>query len=136
MDTVSKAKRSWVMSLVRGKSTGPEIRIRRLISKLGYHCKLNQRHLPGNPDLVFPNFRKVIFVHGCFWHRHHCLNGKRLPKSRTGFWRHKLESNKRRDARNQKRLNRLGWRYLVVWECKLNNVELLSKRIVKFLGEF
>lgn len=133
MDTLSKRKRSWVMHLVRSKSTGPEVMTRRIVSNLGYRYKLHQKNLPGSPDLVFPRLKKVIFVNGCFWHRHSCSNGIRFPKSRVQFWKSKLAKNKKRDLRDQKHLNRIGWRYVVVWECKLKNIEMVSKKINVFL---
>ena len=133
-DTLSAAERSERMSLVRSKDTKPEMAVRRLVHGLGYRYKLHDSSLPGKPDLVFPSRRKVIFVHGCFWHRH----GKRcpltrLPKSRLDFWQPKLEQNHKRDQRNRRLLQADGWRALTIWECQLHRD--LGPRITKFLEE-
>lgn len=133
MDTLTKEKRSEVMSRVRSKNTRPELAVRKLVKALGYKFRLHDKSLPGRPDLVFPNKRKAIFIHGCFWHRHGCANGQRLPKSRVGFWEEKLISNRRRDIHNLRRLNRLGWRYLIIWECRLRKPESIERKLVKFL---
>ena len=125
------------MSRVRGKNTGPEMVVRKLVHSLGYRYRLHRRDLPGNPDLVFARARKVIFVHGCFWHRHSAPDCKlaRLPKSRLDFWQPKLEANRARDESNQESLERTGWKVLVVWECELKDKEQLRNILVHFLGE-
>jgi DNA mismatch endonuclease (patch repair protein) len=135
MDTLSPKERSRVMSLVRGKNTKPELAVRRLIHRLGYRYRLHRRDLPGSPDLVFSSRRAVIFVSGCYWHRHNCPNGRRLPKTRTSWWRGKLESNRCRDISQQRKLRRAGWRVMVVWECQIRVERLpaLQNRIVRFL---
>lgn len=133
MDTVTAEKRSWIMGRIRGKDTKPEMVVRRLAHSLGYRYRLHRRSLPGSPDLVFPSRRKVIFVNGCFWHAHRCLGGK-LPKSRTEFWREKLEGNKARDARNRLELRRSGWGVMTVWECEMKDAERLAERIRGFLA--
>ncbi|MCO5350880.1 MAG: DNA mismatch endonuclease Vsr [Bryobacteraceae bacterium] len=122
------------MSRVKGKNTGPEMAVRRLVHRLGFRYRLHVDTLPGKPDLVFPRLKCVIFVHGCFWHRHGHCSLARLPKSRLDFWTKKLEDNRRRDSRNQRRLRREGWRVLVAWECQLNDSAKLSQRILAFLG--
>ena len=134
-DTLTKTERSRRMSLVRGKDTQPEIRVRAALHRLGYRFRLHARSLPGTPDVVFASRKKVIFVHGCFWHRHSRCKLARLPKSRLAFWKDKLEGNRLRDEKNQRRLNRLGWRYLVVWECQLINSQRVVDRITKFLED-
>jgi DNA mismatch endonuclease, patch repair protein len=135
VDTVSKEKRSEIMSRVRGKDTTPEMAVRRLVFSLGYRYRLHDARLPGKPDLVFAGRRKVIFVHGCFWHRHDGCALARLPKSRIDFWARKLAGNKERDERNIAALRDLGWRVLVLWECELgNSSRLLKARITAFLG--
>lgn len=135
-DTLTPAQRSARMALVRARDTSPERKVRALVRTLGYRYTLHNRRLPGTPDLVFPNARKVIFVHGCFWHRHPSKRCKlaRLPKSRLEFWLPKLLENRARDLRTQRTLNRLGWRYIVVWECQLAHAERLEARIRRFLG--
>lgn len=134
MDTLSPAQRSDRMSRVRSKDTRPELLVRRLVHRMGYRYRLHVRRLPGSPDLVFPARHTVILVHGCFWHRHNCALGNRMPKSRVSFWRGKLEGNKQRDAAQRRALRRLGWRVLVVWECQTRNADPLGSRLLKFLG--
>jgi len=134
-DTLTKAERSKRMSLVRNKDTRPEIIVRRLIFSMGYRYRLHRSDLPGNPDLVFPSKSKVIFVHGCFWHRHKSSVCKlaRLPKSKLYFWLPKLEQNRLRDRTIQAKLRGLGWQLLVIWECQLQNIDRLRTKIVAFL---
>lgn len=133
-DTVDKRTRSWVMSRVRGKDTVPELTVRRLVFSLGYRYRLHDRRLPGKPDLVFSGISKVIFIHGCFWHRHEGCPMARIPKSRTSFWLHKLSSNSERDTRSLAMLEVLGWRVMVIWECELGDLRALRMRVSKFLG--
>lgn len=135
MDTVSPNKRSEIMGRVRSKDTKPEMFVRRLIYGMGYRYRLHIRELPGRPDIVFRKKRKVIFVHGCFWHKHNCKKGKRMPKSRVDFWRDKLMKNKKRDMSNQKKLSKLCWKYIVIWECELQNIEKLKLKTRDFLDE-
>ncbi|MCK4660844.1 MAG: very short patch repair endonuclease, partial [Phycisphaerae bacterium] len=95
----------------------------------------HDRRLPGSPDLVFPGRRKIIFVHGCFWHRHRCRFGRVMPSTRREFWAEKLEKNRLRDAKNRRALRRLGWDVLVIWECQVVRLEWLASRLVSFLEE-
>ena len=132
VDTVSVARRSEIMSRVRNKDTRPELYVRRLIHNAGFRYRLHVSKLPGKPDLVFPGRKKVIFVHGCFWHSHGGCHNARIPKSRSDFWMSKLESNKERDERNVHALMDEGWEVLVIWECELRDPELLN-RIKDFL---
>jgi DNA mismatch endonuclease, patch repair protein len=124
------------MARVRGKDTSPELVVRKLIHSLGFRYRLHVGNLPGRPDLVFRKRRKVIFVHGCFWHRHDKTGCKlaRLPKTRLGFWVPKLEANASRDRANQLKLERGGWRSLVIWECELKDKCALEIRIKAFLA--
>jgi len=133
MDTLSPAQRSKQMSRVRSKDSKPELLVRRLTHSLGYRYRLHQKSLPGCPDLVFPARKKAIFVHGCFWHRHDCALGKRLPKSKKEFWLTKLEANRLRDIKVRGQLTELGWAVLIVWECETKDRIALQKRIVSFL---
>ena len=135
-DTLTPKQRSERMSRIRGKDTKVEMTVRRLVHSLGYRYRLHRRDLPGKPDMVFPGRHKVIFVHGCFWHRHPDPNCSlaRLPKSRLDFWVPKLSGNRERDLRNQARLTALNWEYLVVWECQLKDREVLAARIKEFLN--
>ena len=120
------------MGRVRSKDTKPEMRVRRLVFSLGYRYRLHRRELPGTPDLAFPGRRRVIFVHGCFWHRHAGCPNTRWPKSKLDFWKPKLEANRRRDIKHKKQLTRQGWDYLVIWECEVMDDDL-EQRIVEFL---
>ena len=133
MDTLTGEQRSERMSRVRSRDTKPEMAVRSLVHSLGYRYRLHGRKLPGKPDLVFSCRKKVIFVHGCFWHRHPRCKNNRLPKSRLTFWKPKLELNRKRDLKNQRKLRRLGWRFLVIWECQTKDDELLTNRIIDFL---
>ncbi len=133
MDVFTPEKRSAVMRAVRGADTGPEIAVRRLVHSMGYRYGLHCKDLPGRPDLVFRRLRKVVFVHGCFWHRHNCPAG-RVPDSRRQYWESKLNGNVRRDRRNQKALRDAGWQIMTVWECELRDQERLSKRLRRFLA--
>lgn len=135
-DTLSPEERSRRMSGIGGKDSRPERVVRGIAHGLGYRYRLHRRDLPGAPDLVFPRLKSVIFVHGCFWHRHPDPDCKlaRWPKSRLDFWRPKLEGNRARDLRQEAELAKLGWRVLVVWECQLRDKEALTARIRTFLG--
>lgn len=131
---MTKQQRSRVMSRIGGKDTRSELRLRSLLHGLGYRYRLHDRRLPGRPDLVFPSRSKVVFVHGCFWHRHTCRKGRSMPSSRVEFWRAKLERNRLRDRRVQRQLRALGWGVMVVWECQLADPHRLEQRIRRFLG--
>lgn len=135
MDTLSPDERSERMSRVRSRDTKPELQVRKLVHSMGFRYRLHDSSLPGKPDLVFRKHSKVIWVHGCFWHRHNCKNGRRLPKSRQAFWTNKLEGNRERDKRNQRRVRALGYSYLVIWECQLRDTKKLEAKIRKFLAE-
>ncbi|MGZ8245445.1 very short patch repair endonuclease [Methylomagnum sp.] len=136
-DPLSAAQRSELMSRIRAKDTRPELTVRRLVHRMGLRFRLHVRNLPGCPDLVFPRLRKVVFVHGCFWHRHPNPECKltRLPKSRAEFWRRKLEGNRHRDRVKQEALLDLGWRFLVIWECELRDIPNLVDKLRMFLVE-
>ena len=135
MDTLSPDERSKRMGRVRNKDTKPEWVVRRLIHSMGYRYRLHGNGLPGRPDLVFGGRRKVLFIHGCYWHRHGpTCPLTRLPKSRLEFWGPKFEGNKQRDLANQEKLREMGWNYLIVWECQLKGLDELAGRIREFLG--
>jgi DNA mismatch endonuclease (patch repair protein) len=135
VDTLTQHQRSERMSRVRSSDTQLEMTVRKLVHGLGYRYRLHKKDLPGKPDLVFPSRRKVIFVHGCFWHRHNDLSCRlaRLPKSRLDFWIPKLTANEIRDAKIEARLEELGWRVLTIWECQVRNADLLKRTIDEFL---
>jgi DNA mismatch endonuclease, patch repair protein len=133
-DVFSRKKRSIVMSRIRSKNTAPEMMVRRLVHSLGFRYRLYASDLPGKPDLVFRQRRKVIFVHGCFWHCHvACIDGHK-PKTNTNYWRSKLSRNKERDKKALFSLKRLGWEVMVIWECEIQS-STLKKRVCQFLTE-
>jgi len=136
MDTLNRQERSERMSRVKSRDTKPEMAVRRLVHAMGYRYRLSSKHLPGKPDLVFGPRRKVIFVHGCFWHRHPDPDCKlaRLPKSRKDFWIPKLERNRERDLETLDRLKQLGWQSLVIWECEVRDADHIRGRIKRFLS--
>ena len=134
IDTLTKEERSERMSRIRSRDTGPEMAVRRIVHGMGYRYRLHRSDMPGKPDLVFGPRRKVIFVHGCFWHRHEDCRLARLPKSRLEFWRPKLEANLIRDERNRYELTRKDWGVLVIWECEIKEESRLRQRIREFLG--
>lgn len=121
------------MARIGGKDTAPEMSVRRLLHSLGYRYRLYRRDLPGTPDIVFPARRKVIFVHGCFWHAHGCRIG-RPPKSRPEFWGPKLSRNRTRDLESAARLRQSEWDVLTVWQCQTKNIEELTHKLLSFLG--
>jgi DNA mismatch endonuclease (patch repair protein) len=135
-DRFSAAERSRVMRAVKSGDTTPELVVRRIVHALGYRFRLHRRGLPGQPDLVFPRLGKAIQVHGCFWHRHACEAGQSTPATRVEYWNAKFARNVERDRRNLRRLRRLGWRVLVVWECQTRAAKraALEARLARFLG--
>lgn len=116
-DRVSEATRSYIMSRIRGKDTKPELLLRRALYRAGFRYRLHAKKLPGTPDIVLPRHRTAIQVRGCFWHSHTCRDGH-LPQSREDYWGPKLEANRLRDRRDDRRLRKMGWRVIVVWECQ------------------
>jgi DNA mismatch endonuclease (patch repair protein) len=137
VDTLSTVQRSERMGRIRSKGSAAELVVRRAAHRLGYRFRLHRKGLPGKPDLVFVKTRKVIFVHGCFWHRHGDSACKlaRLPKSRLDFWLPKLDANRARDSANLEKLRAKGWDVLVVWECELRDKGKLDKTLKAFLGK-
>ncbi|WP_407692890.1 very short patch repair endonuclease [Pyxidicoccus xibeiensis] len=136
MDTLTPKERSARMALIKGRDTKPELLLRQIVSALGYRAKLHY-DLPGRPDFAFPKRRKVIQIHGCFWHRHRARSCPlaRLPKSRLDFWLPKLEANRTRDLAKARELRRAGWKLLVIWECQLKDTARVARRISIFLEE-
>lgn len=126
MDIVTAEERSAMMSRIRGRDTKPERLVRRLAHRLGYRFRLHRRDLPGAPDLVFPGRRKVVFIHGCFWHQHPGCRFAYKPKSNVEFWQKKFASNIERDARALRELQELGWSSLIIWECQTSDLEALT----------
>jgi len=122
------------MAKVRSKDTTPEIIVRKLLFNTGYRYLLHRKNLPGSPDIVFVSRKKVIFVHGCFWHRHAACKKTTIPTTRTEFWQSKFAANIKRDAKNTRLLKNLGWEVLVVWECEVKNINTLKNTIFTFLN--
>ena len=135
-DIISAARRSEVMSLVRGKNTKPEVAVRSLVHGLGFRFRLHRKDLPGRPDIVLPRLRTVLFVHGCFWHRHPDCKYAYTPKSRARFWEAKFSANVRRDEAAERELADLGWKVVVVWECELRKKDRLERRLGRLLRRF
>lgn len=121
------------MARITKTNTKPEMLVRSLAHRLGYRFRLHRKELPGNPDLVFPRSQKVVFVHGCFWHRHTCKDGQKLPKGNVDYWAPKLARNAARDARQEAQLVELGWEVLTIWECELRDVQRVKERLDRFL---
>ncbi len=128
-DIISPQQRSRNMSRIRRKDTRPELRVRSLLHRLGFRFRLHRRDLPGRPDIVLPRYRTVVFVHGCFWHRHPDCRYAYTPRSRVSFWTAKFAENVARDRRNQEALIEAGWRVLIVWECELRDIPQLTQRL-------
>lgn len=131
-DTRTEEQRRRIMQSVKGRDTGPEIAVRRLLHKAGYRYRLHVKVLPGSPDIVFPGRRKVIFVHGCYWHGHGCRKGQ-LPKSKLDFWSGKIEANRARDARKEGELQVAEWEVMTVWQCEIADTDALASRLREFL---
>ncbi|MDD5577930.1 MAG: very short patch repair endonuclease [Methylobacter sp.] len=125
--------RSRTMRAVKSRDTMPEMIVRRMVHTMGKRYRLHRADLPGKPDLTFPRLKKIIFVHGCFWHGHDCKRGGRLPKENADYWANKINRNKERDVNAQAALTLMGWDVLVIWECQLKNREALGDFLVRFL---
>lgn len=132
IDNLSKDKRSKIMRSIHQKDTKPEIAVRKILTSLGYRYRLHSSDLPGRPDIVFRGKRKVIFVHGCFWHSHKGCKLSHIPD--ITYWKNKLRDNKKRDKIIQEKLVKEGWSYLIIWECEIANSSRLTETIIKFLG--
>lgn len=133
MDVFSREKRSQIMSRVSGKNTKPEIAVRSLLHNLGFRFRLHRTDLPGKPDITLSKHKKIIFVHGCFWHGHaDCLRSKR-PTTNEEFWRKKLDKNIERDKATVSALKQLGWDVLTVWACEVNDINKLKTKLILFL---
>ena len=133
MDHVGKRRRSEIMSSIRSGDTQPEKAVRSIVHRMGYRFRLHLRTLPGKPDIVLPRHKKIILIHGCFWHGHaRCLKGK-PPKSNLGFWVPKLAANRKRDRAVAAKLRKLEWKVLVVWQCQLRRIEKLQASLRAFL---
>ena len=131
-DTLTPQQRSDCMRSVRGKDTSPELTVRHLLHSMGLRYSLHSKKLPGKPDLVFTSRRRVVFVHGCFWQKHKCQQGRKPPATNTAYWCAKLEKNAIRDRQHIIALRKQGWKVLVLWECWTKDLPSLSKRVEKF----
>lgn len=134
-DILTKEKRSWNMSRIRSEDTKPEIAVRQVLHGMGYRFRLHNQNLPGKPDIILPKHKTVIFVHGCFWHRHLGCKYAYNPKSRVEFWRKKFEANVKRDKAVTKELSQLGWKQIVLWECRIKNKDQITKKLKSLIGE-
>jgi len=132
-DVFTREERSRVMATVKSADTTPERKVRSIVHRLGYRFRLHRRDLPGNPDIVLPRHRKVIFVNGCFWHQHPRCSAADRPASNTEYWNKKLNRNIQRDRKNLRALRKAGWHPLVIWECQLKNEVRTEARIRHFL---
>ena len=120
-------QRSRNMSAIKSKNTKPEIAVRKLLHSMGYRFRLHRKDLPGSPDIVLPKYKTVIFVHGCFWHRHENCKYASIPKTRKEFWESKFKANVKRDKEIQEKIKNIGWQYVVVWECEIKNEKIKDK---------
>jgi DNA mismatch endonuclease (patch repair protein) len=135
VDTFTPEKRSEVMRAIRSRDTKPEMIVRSAAHAMGYRYRLHKSGLPGKPDLVFAGRRKIIFVHGCFWHGHTQCRGGRLPKSNNNYWQKKIARNQTRDKRVARKLRAEGWSVMTIWECEIRDLNKLRKRLLRFLGK-
>ena len=135
MDVFDSETRSRVMRRVKSRDTKPEMRVRRMLHAMGCRYRLHQRDLPGAPDIVMSGRRRIIFVHGCFWHGHDCKAGRKRPATHRDYWDVKLQRNRLRDAENLAKLEAMGWRVLIVWECETRDAEALASRLRDFLKD-
>ena len=122
------------MATIKNKNTTLEVRVRKALFRKGFRYKINERKLPGSPDIVLPKYRSVIFIHGCFWHGHSCNSGK-APATNTEFWKEKMNSNKKRDKQAIGNLKKLKWRVIVIWQCEIKNKFLFETRVDKLVDE-
>jgi len=134
-DIFARAKRSQIMSKIGHKDSKPELFIRKLIHSMGFRYRLHKKSLPGCPDLVFPKYRKVIFVNGCFWHGHPDCKKATLPSTNIEFWKDKIKQNVDRDSRNCQDLEKMGWNYLIIWQCEIKKkkIAILRDKITGFI---
>lgn len=134
-DERSGSARSQTMARVKATNTKPELLVRRLLTDMGYRYRIHRADLPGKPDIAFIGRRKVIFVHGCFWHGHHCKRGARAPRQNADYWVRKIAGNRARDEKHQAALAALGWTVLTIWECELGDRLNISSVLDTFLRE-
>jgi len=134
MDKISTERRSWNMSRIQAKNSRPEVAVRHLLHRMGYRFRLHISSLPGRPDIVLPKYRSVVFVNGCFWHRHPGCKYAYVPKSRLDFWTRKFEGNTSNDRKVIEELKALGWKVVTIWECEVKDKEELAERLASGIG--
>lgn len=134
MDKLTPEHRSWNMSRIKSGNTKPELIVRSILHRMGFRFRLHRKDLPGKPDIVLPKYKTVIFVHGCFWHRHEGCKYAYTPKSRVDFWEAKFKANMKRDIEVKKQLDELNWHFFVIWECELSNIDTLNRQIQKYFN--
>ena len=127
-------QRSRNMAAIKSKNTKPEIAVRKLLHSMGYRFRLHRKDLPGSPDIVLPKYKTVIFVHGCFWHRHENCKYASNPKTRKEFWENKFKANVKRDLEIQGKIKNIGWQSLVIWECDTRNISFMKNKIEKLFN--
>ena len=135
-DHLTPEQRSWNMAQIKGKNTKPELIVRSLLHRAGYRFTVNgpkNRQLPGKPDLVLPKYRTVIFVHGCFWHRHKGCKYATNPKTNSEFWENKFQTNVANDRKHEQKLESMGWKVILIWECELRHADQLQSRLANSL---
>lgn len=132
MDTITQTQRSLLMGRIRSKDTKPELEVRRILHRLGYRFRLHRKDLPGRPDIVLPKHRKIVLVHGCFWHGHTCRLASK-PKSNSGYWSEKILKNQERDVRNLDALQTANWTVLELWECDIRKMDGLEQKLIEFM---
>jgi DNA mismatch endonuclease (patch repair protein) len=135
VDRLTKEHRSWNMSRIRSRNTIPEVSLRSLLHKMGYRFRLHKQNLPGKPDIVLQKYKTVIFVHGCYWHRHTGCPRAHVPKTNIAYWEEKFRRNKRRDRDDQRQLRKLGWKFYVVWECEVGDSDFLKRKLTRILQD-
>lgn len=128
-DTLTVAERSRLMAKIKGKNTGPEMAVRSLLHRAGYRFRIHVASLPGKPDIVLPRYRTIVFVHGCFWHRHRGCKVASTPKSHRKFWADKFARNVANDKKHLRQLRKLGWKVVTVWECQLRDPKRVLRRV-------
>lgn len=132
MDRLTPEQRSKNMAQIRSRDTKPEKLVRSQLHRMGYRFRLHVKTLPGSPDIVLPRYKTIIFVHGCFWHKHNCPEGNRVPKSNVEYWVSKIKRNVSRDEKNQKILQEQGWNVFIVWDCMTRNLQSLQQALSNF----
>jgi DNA mismatch endonuclease (patch repair protein) len=132
-DRLDREKRSWNMSRIRSTDTKPEIAVRKALHAAGFRFRLHVRDLPGKPDIVLPKWKTIVFVHGCFWHRHKGCKDTTTPKTRTGWWLEKFKKNVTNDQKKRQALKTLGWRVVIIWECETKDTNFIENTVTSYI---